>query len=243
MRDAADMSGVDMHEHNVAGSGLAAGLTPARRPSAGVVRFSFSRVLMPGGQTWRAQPGCMGRRFLLMLALMMTIPAAQAFDTEALEKQLQQAGEVNGSFTQQRFLKALPRPLVSSGQFGLLPGKSLLWHVQKPFEQKVRIDEHGMQHWRDGRWQADSRAGGAARAQLDFFMDMIGGRFDSLRKHFTMKLSGNEAAWKLHLDPSSALMKRIFSRIDIAGDTHVRSVHLDEVQGDRVEMRFEPARP
>lgn len=179
---------------------------------------------------------------LLLSAWLMPSLPAHAFDLPALERQLQQGGEVQGEFTQQRFLKALPKPLVSSGRFQLVPGKSLLWHVQKPFEQKVRVDETGMQHWRNGQWQPDARTGGAARAQLDFFMDMIGGRFDSLRRHFGMKLSGNAQQWSLQLDPSSVLMKKIFRRIDIDGDTHVRTVVLDEVQGDRVDMRFHALR-
>ncbi|MDO4231120.1 MAG: outer membrane lipoprotein carrier protein LolA [Lautropia sp.] len=194
---------------------------------------------------WRAQSVPLaraGRLFFLVLALMMAAPHALAFDLPALQKQLQQSHEVHGEFTQQRFLTALSKPLVSSGQFQLVPGKSLLWHVQKPFEQKVRVDETGMQHWRNGRWQPDTRTGGAARAQLDFFMDMIGGRFDSLQKHFAIKLSGHEKQWKLQLDPSSVLMKKIFRRIDIDGDTHVRTVVLDEVQGDRVDMRFHALR-
>lgn len=180
-------------------------------------------------------------RLVLAAGLWLTVPPVLAFDLPALEERLQHTGEVHGDFVQQRHLRALPQPLRSHGRFALRPGQSLVWHVLKPFEQKLRIDDQGIQHWRDGRWQADPRPQAASKAQLAFFMDMIGGRFGKLGQHFSMKLSGDEKRWQLDLAPSSALMKQIFSRIDIAGDSHVRQVQLHEVQGDRIVIDFSPA--
>ena len=194
-----------------------------------------------GAATTRGRQGRCLSAALLGLSLWLAAPLAWGFDLPALEKRLQAAGEVRGDFVQQRHLRALPQPLRSDGRFELLPGQSLLWHVLRPFEQKLRIDDKGLQHWRDGRWQADAQARAAGKAQLAFFMDMIGGRFEKLDRHFTMKLSGDAQRWQLRLDPSSALMQQIFSRIDIEGGSHVRQVQLHERQGDRVVIDFHPA--
>lgn len=177
-------------------------------------------------------------RFLLVAALLFVAPAAMAFDVGALQKLLQKEEQVQGQFSQARYLRGLPDPLRSSGDFNIVPGQSLLWHVRSPFEYKVRMDAEGLEHWADGRWQRDRQTGTGDRAQLAFFRDIIGGRFESLSQHFSMQLSGDEKRWQLHLTPSSVLMKQIFATIDITGDAYVRTVKIAEAQGDRMELEF-----
>lgn len=175
----------------------------------------------------------------LAAATPATTETARAFSLPELQQQLQGAGAVHGDFEQLRYLRALPTPLKSSGRFDVTPGESLLWHVQKPFEQRVRVDAEGVKHWDGKRWQADKKSGSAGRTQMRFFMDLVSGRFESLQQHFSLKLTGKPEDWALKLTPASALMKQIFSGIDIQGDAFVRTVVLHEAQGDRVELRFQ----
>ena len=177
-------------------------------------------------------------RLLLVAALLFVAPSTMAFDVGALQKLLQKEEPVQGQFSQARYLRGLPDPLRSSGDFNIVPGQSLLWHVRSPFEYKVRMDAEGLEHWADGRWQRDRQTGTGDRAQLAFFRDIIGGRFESLSQHFSMQLSGDEKHWQLHLTPSSVLMKQIFATIDITGDAYVRTVKIAEAQGDRMELEF-----
>ena len=79
-------------------------------------------------------------RLLLAAALLFVAPAAMAFDVGALQKLLQKEEQVQGQFSQARYLRGLPDPLRSSGDFNIVPGQSLLWHVRSPFEYKVRMD-------------------------------------------------------------------------------------------------------
>ena len=166
-------------------------------------------------------------RLLLAAALLFVAPAAMAFDVGALQKLLQKEEQVQGQFSQARYLRGLPDPLRSSGDFNIVPGQSLLC-----------MDAEGLEHWADGRWQRDRQSGTGDRAQLAFFRDIIGGRFESLSQHFSMQLSGDEKRWQLHLTPSSVLMKQIFATIDITGDAYVRTVKIAEAQGDRMELEF-----
>lgn len=169
--------------------------------------------------------------------------SALAYGLPALQQRLQAGGPVQGTFSQARYLKALPRPLSSQGEFRVQPGQSLLWHVRKPFEQQVRIDRDGLQYWNGSRWQRDDRASGTAgQTQLGFFRDLIEGRFDRLAQHFTPTLQGNDEHWQLHLVPASGIMKQIFVSIDVTGDAYVRNVQLVEVQGDRLELSFSALR-
>lgn len=177
-------------------------------------------------------------RGLLGLGLMLASPLAAAFDLPALTRTLQQEAEVHGRFEQLRYLRSLPQPLRSHGRFVASPGGALLWHVQAPIEQKTLIDAEGLRHWDGQAWRADPQAS-RSPMQTALFTDLVRGRFDSLRQHFVLNLNGSAAQWQLRLDPDSAVMKKIFQRIDISGDAFVRTVVLHEAQGDRVEIRFE----
>ena len=62
----------------------------------------------------------------------------------------------------------------------------------------------------------------------------------ALGEYFDMSAEGEAAAWTLHLSPKTALMRQIFRRIDIYGGAYVARVVLEEAQGDRSELFFQP---
>lgn len=165
---------------------------------------------------------------------------AAAFDINALTRLQQQGEEVQGSFVQTRFLKSLPTtPLTSRGVFQIKRQQSLLWHVKEPFEQKTLVDDKGVQHWDGHAWRRAQRDGKATTTQLSLFMDLIGGRFDSISRYFELRLKGTEQQWQLTLTPKPPVMQKIFDSLELSGDQYVRSVKLHETQGDRIELRFD----
>ena len=104
----------------------------------------LSSVRHPGGlesghrRAWKGIRTGMRQalRLLLVAALLFVAPSAMAFDVGALQKLLQKEEQVQGQFSQARYLRGLPDPLRSSGDFNIVPGQSLLWHVRSPFEYK-----------------------------------------------------------------------------------------------------------
>lgn len=181
--------------------------------------------------------------YFLSALLLLASPFLWAFDTAELAQTLQKPQNVQGAFSQQRYLKSLNKPMTTQGRFVLQPKKGLLWQMQKPFENRLRVRSDGIMQWNGKNWVAgnNSKMSGQSQ-QIKLFLDLLGGNTAGLEKQFDLQLSGNAQKWTLRLNPKTALMKQVFTRIDISGDSVVRKIELNEKQGDRTVMTFSGVR-
>lgn len=176
---------------------------------------------------------------LLMLACLSW--NASAFDLADLQQQLRAAPVVRGHFVQQKFLRSLPQPLTSRGDFTLAAGKGLLWLLRTPIAQDLRIDGGGISR-RDesGKWEALPQRSGAGR-ENQLFLSVLAGDTTGLRENFDLALTGEPDAWQLVLTPKSALLRQIFDSIQIDGSALVDRIELHETQGDRSVLQMTDA--
>ncbi|WZB65791.1 outer membrane lipoprotein carrier protein LolA [Achromobacter xylosoxidans] len=94
------------------------------------------------------------KRLLICLALAVLPWSARAFDLDDLQRQLRATPVVRGHFVQQKFLRSLPQPLTSRGDFTLAAGRGLLWLLRSPIAQDLRISADGIaRRGPDGAWQ------------------------------------------------------------------------------------------
>ncbi|WP_066080144.1 LolA family protein [Bergeriella denitrificans] len=178
------------------------------------------------------------KKILTFIFLTLASPVLWAFSTADLAKILQKPANVQGQFTQERHLKSLQKPMTASGRFVLIPKRGLLWQMQKPFETTLRVRSDGIMQWNGKSWTPNhAKASGQSR-QISLFLDLLGGNTQGLEKQFDTVLNGNAGKWTLRLTPKTVLMKQIFTRIDISGDSVVRRIELNEKQGDKTVMLF-----
>ena len=178
-------------------------------------------------------------KLLAALTALCLAAAAHAFDSRELTAQLQAPKTVQGRFTQQKHLRTLTKPVTTSGRFALRPGHGLFWHLQKPFELRLRVRRDGISRQdASGAWKSNGSQSTQA-AQVKLFMAVLGGDTAELQRHFTLKLSGSAGSWQLLLLPKTVVMKQVFENITISGDKLVRRIELKEKQGDRTVMQFE----
>lgn len=178
-------------------------------------------------------------KLLAALTALCLAAAAHAFDSRELTVQLQAPKTVQGRFTQQKYLRTLDKPVTTSGRFALRPGHGLFWHLQKPFELRLRVRRDGISRQdASGAWKSNGSQSTQA-AQVKLFMAVLGGDTAELQRHFTLKLSGSAGSWQLLLLPKTVVMKQVFENITISGDKLVRRIELKEKQGDRTVMQFE----
>ncbi|MDO4641524.1 MAG: outer membrane lipoprotein carrier protein LolA [Neisseria sp.] len=179
------------------------------------------------------------RKLIFSTVLTLASPLIWAFSSAELAQTLQKPENVQGAFTQQRYLKSLTKPMTTHGQFVLMPKRGLLWHMQKPFENRLRVRADGIMQWNGNAWSAvnASKLSGQSQ-QIRLFLDLLGGNTQGLEKQFALQLSGNQQAWTLRLNPKTLVMKQIFNQIEISGDNVVRRIELNEKQGDRTVMQF-----
>jgi hypothetical protein len=177
-------------------------------------------------------------------ALLFGACAAQAwaFDLKDLQSQLRSAPVVRGQFVQQKFLRSLPQPLTSTGVFTLSAAQGLLWELRAPLHQDLLLTPAGMFRRDDGgKWQALPQPAGAGR-ETRLFLTVLAGDTQGLQDNFDIALSGGAAEWQLVMTPKSALLKQIFTDIQISGGKLVQRIELRETQGDRTVMEMKNAR-
>lgn len=178
------------------------------------------------------------KRLMICLALALLPWSARAFDLDALQQQLRATPIVRGHFVQQKFLRSLPQPLTSRGDFTLAAGRGLLWLLRSPIAQDLRISANGIaRRGPDGAWQALPQHTGAGRENR-LFLSVLAGDTSGLRENFDLSLSGSPEAWQLTLLPRSALLRQIFENIQINGGKLVDRIELREVQGDRSVLQM-----
>ena len=161
-------------------------------------------------------------RTLIALLLILAAPLAQAFDLDDLATQLARPAVVTGSFVQQRYLRALPQPLTSSGHFTLARGLGLLWRLEKPLTQTYRIT-----------------LGAIAKQTPTGWTPLPGSDRSGLERDFELALTGDANHWQLRLTPRGALLKQVFDGILIQGGALVEQVEIRETQGDRSLLRLD----
>ena len=175
------------------------------------------------------------RLMIFILGLFLS-SVSFAFSEADLVKQLQQPQSVQGNFIQQRYLKALNKPIEMQGQFALLAQKGLLWQLEKPFNNSLRVTPNGIQQWNGTQWVNNGNVG--QNEQIGLFLGLLSGNIDGLKSQFDFALSGNANQWQLTLTPNSLLMQQIFTTIEISGDQTVKKLTLNEKQGDRTQIEF-----
>lgn len=179
----------------------------------------------------------MAKTLPISLLLLCLSSGSFAFSQNELVAQLQKPENVQGDFIQQRFLRSLPKPITSSGQFVLRKNHGLLWQMQKPFASDMRVKKEGIMQWNGSQWVANEKMGQSQQIQL--FLGLLSGDVNSLQSQFDLNLSGSAENWQLQLEPKSLLMKQIFTQIEIRGDHTVKSIELREKQGDRTLIQLQ----
>jgi outer membrane lipoprotein-sorting protein len=172
-------------------------------------------------------------RMLLSLSLLLGMAGASAetFDLAQLSHQLSEPAVIRGNFIQEKYLRALPQPLVSTGVFVLARDRGLLWLLQEPLQRDYRISGSGIAQRDASGWQQSDQQGPAAR-QNDLFLAVLSGDTEALQGDFELELSGTSQAWALILTPRSQLLGQIFATIVIQGSATAERVELLEAQGD-----------
>ena len=172
------------------------------------------------------------------LVLLAVSSWANAFDLQQLSEQLAKPEVIHGQFTQEKHLRALPQPLISTGRFVLAKNHGLLWMLKTPLQQDYRITAKGIARRDANGWQVlPNKSAGAEQNRL--FLAVLQGDSSGLQRDFDLALSGDAQQWKLTLTPRSMLLKQVFNQINIDGGALVQTIELLETQGDSTVLRMQ----
>lgn len=135
-----------------------------------------------------------------------------------------------GDFQQEKRLKILRKPLISTGTFTYHQSKGVIWKTLTPIPSVLMINESKLLTGQGE--QAVPAAFG------NVFKALLGGELNRLLEGFDMTGMEQKTSWQLQLKPKDELLRKIISTILISGDTELRLLEIQEVTGNQTQISF-----
>ena len=136
-----------------------------------------------------------------------------------------------GNFQQEKRLKILRKPLLSTGIFTYDQSKGVIWKTLTPVASLLLLNDT---HLLTGQGE---QAVPAAFGKV--FKAMLGGDLKQLTDGFSITGSDQEPAWQLELKPKDELLKKIISSIMLSGDNELRLLEIQEAGGNLTRIKFD----
>lgn len=177
-------------------------------------------------------------KFLPLLVLLIS-PFVSALTRDDLQQRFTEQPVIRAHFDQTRTIKDLPQPLRSQGQMLIARDQGLLWDQTSPFPMQLLLDDKRMVQVING--QPPQIITAENNPQMFQFNHLLRALFQADRKvleqNFRVEFADKgEGRWTLRLTPTTTPLDKIFNTIDLAGQTCLESIQLNDKQGDRTDI-------
>lgn len=177
-------------------------------------------------------------KLLPLLALLIS-PFVSALTRDDLQQRFTEQPVIRAHFDQTRTIKDLPQPLRSQGQMLIARDQGLLWDQTSPFPMQLLLDDKRMVQVING--QPPQIITAENNPQMFQFNHLLRALFQADRKvleqNFRVEFADKgEGRWTLRLTPTTTPLDKIFNTIDLAGQTYLESIQLNDKQGDRTDI-------
>jgi len=169
----------------------------------------------------------------LSIIFLLLIPVTQSYATELIAditSRLVKAPITQGTFQQEKQLKILSKPLMSSGLFTYDQSKGVIWQTLAPVPSLLLVNESQLI---SGQGEQNVPA-----AFGKVFKAMLGGDLNELTEGFLMTGENKNNTWQLQLTPTDEFLQKIINTITLSGDSELRTLELQEVTGNFTRISF-----
>lgn len=169
--------------------------------------------------------------------------SAKSFDLEALMALLAQRKSGEARFTEERTVAGFDSPLRASGTLSFSAPDRFARQTLEPRRERMEVAGNQLRLERGGRVrQLALDAMPELAALVEGLRGTLSGNAALLRKHFDVRLAGQEGLWTLTLSPLDAQLVTQLHQLQIVGTgAELRSVELQMAGNERSLMLIEPA--
>jgi outer membrane lipoprotein-sorting protein len=181
---------------------------------------------------------------LLSATLLLWTPARAEAAIDELMQMLARTTESQASFTEQKTLAMLTRPLNASGRLSYRRPGHLEKITLEPQAESLVVDGNRLTVTEPGAAPRviDLDAEPAIRALVDAIRGTLSGDLPALRRSYAVTMEGSVANWRLTLIPTDPGVARLIARTTIDGSgTAMHLVHTTQANGDEMRMTISPA--
>lgn len=136
-----------------------------------------------------------------------------------------------GTFHQQKHLKVLRKPLISTGTFTYHQSKGVIWKTLTPVASLLLVNESKLL---TGQGE---QAVPAAFGKV--FKSMLGGDLAALSEGFVITGTDKKTSWQLELTPKDDMLKLIIGTMVLSGDTELSDLEIRETGGNITRITFD----
>lgn len=183
----------------------------------------------------------------LIVALALALPAAatagaapEAVSVEQLMQRLSQVKSAKARFVERKTLRILNAPLESSGVLTYTAPHHLEKRTLAPKAETLVLDKDTLTFEdvaRNRRRTLRLQDFPVVWAFVESIRATLAGDLQALNRHYRVSVDGDEASWRLTLEPREPGMQNLVQHIRIAGTrASVRTIEVEEAEGDRSLM-------
>jgi hypothetical protein len=172
---------------------------------------------------------------LALIAFMITISApTQAVDQLGKVCKIMPMGTVfKATFSQQKFIKGIQKPLNFRGEVLVQNGHGLLWETKSPFTNSIYISKTGIFQLDNGEKKSLVK-GHQDRAILESISKVLSGNFNAIHEFTIKRLASAQGKWSLELTPASKSgFSKAISSLVVDGGRRINTIAINRSNGDR----------
>ena len=147
--------------------------------------------------------------------LELQMPGKYSNEFTKLSESLSETKTLKANFIQNKKIKVLKRPLISSGQLIFDRKTGVFWKLEKPFESTIVIDDKKLTAVDDDGKKTVIKA--SEKPMLygftKIFLSIFSGDTKTLKEHFDIYYKGGGEEWQIGLTPRSSELKKVLSQI------------------------------
>lgn len=178
----------------------------------------------------------------LALAIPHRVAAATGFDLPSLMSELSQVRQGEAEFVEQRFVRSLDEPLVSSGTLSFAAPDRFTRRTLKPRVESMSVEGNTVTLSRGGRSRSFSLdAAPDMAAIVEAIRGTLTGNAELMQRYFKADLQGDAGQWELVLTPRERLTSGQVRQINIAGrGSEANRIEMSLTDGDHSVMTITP---
>lgn len=181
---------------------------------------------------------------LLMLGMLLATPIghAEGWDIDQLMQSLAATRSGHASFVEKKSIAILDKPIESSGELFYSAPDRLEKRTLKPKAESMLLDKDTLTVEQRGKKHVlPLQNYPEVAAFIDSIRGTLAGDRKALERTYQLSMDGDEQNWNLALLPIADKMKKVVSKINIAGSGNVlHSIDIKQADGDSSVMTITP---
>lgn len=147
---------------------------------------------------------------------------------------------LDGSFTQEKYLVTLDTTLNSLGKFNYQRGKSIHWETLEPIQNELIMTPTEIVNKQADLelLRMDANANPTITIMSEVFFSILTAEWGRLSKYFQLSGSIEGEKWQAELVPLDETILQIISRVELKGDSLLHEIIMHEHGGNRTTIYF-----